>query len=148
MPMPPEYRHATRDYDAFIEDLRDRLGAHSRNVAYTTAQAVLIVFRRRLTVAEGLTFADALPTVLRAIFVAGWDPDAAPEPFADRDTLTAEVLAVRQAHNFAPPSAIADVAGALRAHVDQAAFDRALAKLPPDARAYWAPPAPSPRRSD
>ena len=148
MPMPPEYRHATRDYDAFIEDLRDRLGTHSRNVAYTTAQAVLVVFRRRLTVAQGLAFAGALPAVLRAIFVAGWDPDTPPEPFADRATLTAEVRAVRQAHNFATPTAIADVAGALRARIDIAAFDRVLAKLPADARAYWAPPTASPQRSD
>ena len=139
MPMPPEYRHATRDYDAFIEDLRDRLGTHSRNVAYTTTLAVLTVFRRRLTVAEGLAFAQVLPAVIRAIFVAGWNP-ADPEPFADRDTLTAEALAFRQAHNYAPPSAIADVAWALRRHVDQSAFDRVLDDLPREARDYWAVP--------
>ena len=140
MPMPPEYRFATRDYDAFIETLRERLGTHSRNVAYTTAQAVLVVFRRRLTVAQGLAFAEVLPAVLRAIFVSGWDVSDQPAPFADRAALTAEVLAVRQAHNFAPESAIEDVAWALRKHVDQQAFDRMLDDLPEDARSFWSPP--------
>ena len=139
MPMPPEYRFATRDYDAFIEDLRDRLGTHSRNVAYTTAQAVLITFRRRLTVAQGLAFAEVLPTVLRAIFVSGWNVSDPPAPFADRAILTAEVLALRQAHNFAPETAIADVAWALRRHVDARAFDRVLDSLPEGTQAYWRP---------
>lgn len=140
MPMPPEYRFATRDYDAFIDTLRERLGTHSRNVAYTTAQAVLITFRRRLTVAQGLAFAEVLPPVLRAIFVSGWDASEPPAPFADRKALTAEVLAVRQAHNFAPVTAIADVAWALRRHVDARAFDRVLQELPDAAQTYWAPP--------
>ena len=140
MPMPPEYRFATRDYDAFIETLRDRLGTHSRNVAYTTAQAVLIVFRRRLTAAQGLAFAEALPAVLRSIFVSGWDISEPLAPFTGRTALTAEVLAVRQAHNFAPETAIADVAWALRRHVDARAFDRVLEELPDEARSYWAPP--------
>lgn len=140
MPMPPEYRFATRDYDAFIETLRDRLGTHSRNVAYTTAQAVLVVFRRRLTVAQGLAFAEVLPAVLRAIFVSGWDVSEPAVPFANRADLTAEVLAVRKDHNFAPETAIADVAWALRRHVDERAFDRALDDLPEDARSYWTPP--------
>ena len=143
MPMPPEYRFATRDYDAFIETLRDRLSTHSRNVAYTTTQAVLITFRRRLTVAQGLAFAEVLPAVLRAIFVSGWDVSDPPAPFASRADLTAEVLAVRQAHNFAPDSAIEDVAWALRRHVDARAFDRVLEELPDGARAYWTPPAES-----
>lgn len=135
--MPPEYRFATRDFDAYVEDLRDRLGTHSRNVAYTTTQAVFVVFRRRLTMPEGLTFADALPAVLRAIFVANWKDDAPPLPFAPREDLSAEVLAFRQAHNFAPETAIGDVAWALRRHCDTAALDRALARLPRGAAEYW-----------
>jgi uncharacterized protein (DUF2267 family) len=43
---------------------------------YTMTQGVFQVFRRRLNVTEALRFADTLPPVLRAIFVADWNPAA------------------------------------------------------------------------
>ena len=99
--------------------------------------AVLRVFRRRLSVAEGLRFADVLPTVPRAMFVAGWDIEIAPIPFTDRATMTREVQAVRPHHNFAPDGAIGHVAAALRAQVDPIAFERVLDTLPEGARDFW-----------
>ncbi|MFD2813579.1 DUF2267 domain-containing protein [Paracoccus aerius] len=47
----------------------------SDNSAYTALDAVLQVFRRRLTAQEGIDFASVLPSVPRAIFVAGWKVD-------------------------------------------------------------------------
>ena len=134
-----EYRHASRDFDAFLIDARDTAMLATTNQAYTMVEAVLTVFRRRLPVADALAFADALPPVLRAIFVAGWDIGEPVRPFMDRERLSAEVLAFRGDHNVSPVSAIADVATALRRHVDAAAFERALARLPGAARAFWRP---------
>lgn len=42
-------------------------------------------------------------------------------------------------HNYAPEDSIRAVARALRRHLDQAAFDRVLATLPPGAAAFWEP---------
>lgn len=141
MPMPYTYRHASEEYRAFIADLRDRLGTPSDNVAYTCADAVFQVFRRRLTPEQALRFADALPCVLRAIFVANWDISAPPVPFASRAEMTREAQMVRQHHNLAPDSVIGDVAWALSRNAAPFDFNRALAHLSDEARAFWQVPA-------
>ena len=137
MPLPTTYRHATRDWRGFLDTAKDELGLSSDNMAYTAVQGVLLTFRRRLTPAQGLAFADQLPAVLRALFVADWDISIAPLPWADRPTLEAEARAHRPHHNLTPDHAIAAVARALRAHVRQLDFDRMLDTLPSEARAFW-----------
>ena len=138
MPMPQEYFSASRDFDSFMADAKHALGHHSHHQTYTTVQAVLTVFRRRLSVNENLRFADVLPPVLRAIFVSRWDPDETREPFGDRQALEAEVRTIRPHHNFAPQDSIATVAAVLRRHVNGEDLDRVLATLPEGAQAYWA----------
>ncbi len=137
MPMPWAYRHATKDWMAFLADAKERLGLESDNTAYTAVQGVLLTFRRRLTVEQGLAFADILPAVVRAIFVHRWDAGAPPVPFGPRAALTAEVKALRPDHNLTPDHAIEAVAWALRRSVDQGDLDRVLAGLPPGAADYW-----------
>jgi uncharacterized protein (DUF2267 family) len=133
-----EYQHASRDFEAFLADAKDRLGFATRNQTYTTVEAVLLVFRRRLSVADALRFSDLLPPLLRALFVAGLDAEQQPQPFPSRDVLTSEVQSLRRDHNFSPQTSIADVAAALRKVVDIARFDDLLAGFPPGALAYWA----------
>ena len=135
MPMPWAYRHASKDWQAFLDDARDRMQLTSENSTYTAVEAVLKTFRARLSVAQALAFADLLPAVLRAIFVSGWRP-ADPLPFADRATLTSEVKALRRDHNLTPDNAIEAVAFALRRQVHQGDLDALLATLPPAAADY------------
>ncbi len=137
MPMPLEYQHTTEDFERVLADARETSGLSTRNQVYTMVQAVLLTFRRRLSLADALRFAGVLPPVLRAIFVADWDPDAPPAPFGDRADWTREAQALRRHHNFAPESCIADTARALRRHVDAAAFDAVLDRLPVEARDFW-----------
>ena len=136
MPLPTTYRHATRDWQSFLNDAKEQMNLSSDNTAYTAVQGVLLAFRRRLTPAQGLAFANQLPSVLRAIFVADWDISQPPLPWAKRDMLTAEAKALRSDHNLTPDNAIEATARALRAHVRQVDFDRMLAKLPQEARDY------------
>lgn len=138
MPMPQDYFSASRDFDAFMAEAKEALGHGSHHQTYTTVQAVLTVFRRRLSVSDALRFADVLPPVLRAIFVSDWDAAETPRPFGPRDEMEAEVRAFREHHNFAPPDAIATVAAVLRKHVNADDFERVLSALPEDARGYWA----------
>jgi uncharacterized protein (DUF2267 family) len=133
-----EYQHASDDFERFLADARERADLVTRNQTWTMVDAVLRVFRRRLTVAEGLRFAEVLPPLVRAMFVTDWDVGAAPVAFASRAAMTAEVQAVRGNHNFAPDTAIGVVAAALGAAVDGAAFERVLAGLPQGARDFWA----------
>ena len=137
MPIPMELAHASEDFERFLAAARDLSGLTTRNQTYTMTQAVLLVFRHRLSLAEAIRFAAVLPPVLRAIFVADWDPDLPPRPWTDRASLTREVQSWRRDHNFAPDSAIDDVARALRRQVEPAAFARALAPLPPEAADFW-----------
>jgi uncharacterized protein (DUF2267 family) len=118
-------------------DARDISGLATTNMAYNMVQGVLQAFRRRLSVRDVAVFANVLPAVIRAIFVADWDTNKPPRPFEDRATMTKEVQALRAAHNFAPDSAIHDVAAALRRNIDQAALDRVLAELPPGSAQFW-----------
>ena len=100
-------------------------------------QGVFQTFRRRLDLKDAIRFAGVLPAVLRAIFVANWNTEEPRRPFEDRAVMTQEVRALRADHNFAPETAIQDVARALRRHVDEAAFDRVLESLPSGASEFW-----------
>ena len=135
--MPQQYQRAGEAFDAFLREARDELGHATRNQTYTTVESVLFTFRRRLTVEEGLRFADALPAVLRAMFVANWNTSEPPVPFGSREAMTAEVKALRRNHNFAPDTAIRDVACVLVQHVDATDFEAVIARLPREARAFW-----------
>ena len=137
MPMPSAYRHASRDWQAILEDLRDGLDLASDHMAYTALDSVLQVFRRRLTAQQGLDFAGVLPAVPRAIFVAGWRPAGTPPPFPDRATLTREVQLVRRHHNLTPVDGIAVVARVIRSHCDAQDFARVLTTLPQGAADFW-----------
>lgn len=137
MPIPMELQHASDDFERFLADARDGSGLATRNQTYTMVEGVLRSFRRRLAVQQALDFADALPPLLRAIFVSRWDIAEPVLPFADRATLTREVQALRQHHNFAPDTCLVEVARALRRQVDAEAFDRVLATLPDGAADFW-----------
>lgn len=137
MPMPWTYRHASKEWRAFLNDIKERMSLTSDNMAYTAVDAVLQVFRRRLTAQQGLDFASVLPAVLRAIFVKDWDISAPPISFPDRAELIAEVKEVRPHHNLTPDNAIEATAWAIRRCTNQREFERALSKLPREAAAFW-----------
>lgn len=137
MPTPWTDRHASREWRGFLDDGKDRMDLGSDNMAYTAVDAVLQVFRRRLTAPQGLDFASVPPSVLSAVFLRDWRVSEPPEPFAGREALIAEVKAVRRHHNLTPDNAIEATAGALRRCVNPMDFDRVLAALPAEARADW-----------
>lgn len=138
MTVPMEYWSASKDFEAFLQDVRDTCMLSTHNQAYHTLRAVLHVFRSHLPVKDALAFAGILPPVTRAIFVEDWVPDDHPEPFPDHATLQREVKAIRPDHNLAPESAISDVAKSLRrSSIDIRALDRVLATLPPGAADFW-----------
>lgn len=137
MPMPWTYRHASKEWRAILDDLKDRMGLVSDNSAYTALDGVLQVFRRRLTAQQGLDFASVLPAIPRAIFVVGWRVEEVPLPFEDRNTLIREVKEIRKHHNLTPDNAIEAVAWTLRRYTDRADLDRVLARLPAGAVQFW-----------
>ena len=137
MPMPWTYRHASKEWRAFLDDVKERMSLESDNMAYTAVDGVFQVFRRRLTAQEGLEFASVLPSVLRAIFVHDWDVTEPRAIFHDRETLISEVKAVRANHNLTPDNVIEATAWAVRRSTNGKDFERALAKLPDEAGDFW-----------
>lgn len=137
MPVPSEYERASANFYAYLVDARDVAGLSSTHMTYTMTQGVLQTFRRRLSTKDAITFANVLPICLRALFVTDWDPTAPTKPFMDRETMAQEVKRLRPEHNFAPDTAIHDVAVALRRYVNEEAFDRVLATLPEGAANFW-----------
>lgn len=138
MPMPMEYWNASKEFEAFLGEVRDKGLLQTHHQAYHTTRAVLHVFRSHLSVKDALVFANVLPPVIRAIFVEDWDAEAPTSDFPDRRALVAEVRQIRRDHNLAPDSAISDVAHVLREHVETRIFDAVLSKLPERAREFWA----------
>jgi uncharacterized protein (DUF2267 family) len=138
MTIPMEFQHASEDFEAFLRDARDISGLSTRNQTYTMVQAVLLTFRRRLSVVEAIRFANILPPVLRALFVTDWDPEEPQREFRDPADLIHEVLSLRRDHNFSPQTAIWDVAATLRRQVDETALDDLLGRMPPGAAQFWA----------
>ena len=137
MPMPTEYQRASQEFERFLQDTLDASGLTTRNQVYTMTQAVFQTFRRRLDVRDALRFANVLPAILRAIFVADWNPDEPKRPFESRQLMTGEIQSLRADHNFSPDTAIRDVATSLRKNVDEKALDRSLAALPEGAVEFW-----------
>lgn len=140
MPMPWTYRQATREWQAFLGDARAAMNLDSDNATYTAVQGVLQAFRRRLTPQQAIDFAQVLPSVLRALFVADWRLDEGPLPPGTRADWTTEAVALRPHHNLTPPNCIAATACALRKSVLREDLDRVLATLPPFAAEFWSTP--------
>jgi uncharacterized protein (DUF2267 family) len=139
MPMPWTYRQATREWQAFLAEARSAMNLESENATYTAVEGVLRAFRCRLTPQQAIDFAQVLPSVLRALFVADWhlaDP-VAPGTRAD---WTAEAMALRPHHNQTPPNCVAATAFAVRKSVLRADLDRVLATLPAFAAEFWSTP--------
>lgn len=140
MPMPWTYRQATREWQAFLADAREAMDLATDNVTYTAVEGVLRAFRRRLTPQQALDFAQVLPSVLRALFVADWRLDEGPVPPGTRAGWTAEAQALRPHHNLTPENCVAATALALRKSVQRADLERVLAGLPPFAAEFWSTP--------
>lgn len=140
MPMPWTYRQATREWQAFLAESRLAMNLESDNATYTAVQGVLRTFRRRLTPQQAIDFAQVLPSVLRALFVADWQLDEGPQPPGTRKDWTAEAMALRPHHNLTPPNCVAATALALRKSVLREDLDRVLAALPPFAAEFWSTP--------
>lgn len=137
MPMPMEYQRASEEFERFLAEAKERAGLATRNQTYTMVQAVLITFRAHLTVEQSILFANVLPPILRAIFVADWDVTAPVVPFGSRQELICEVKSFRRDHNFSPDTVIEEVAGAIRAVVDRREFQTCLLKLGVEAQSFW-----------
>ncbi|MEO6610217.1 MAG: DUF2267 domain-containing protein [Aestuariivirga sp.] len=137
MPMPFNYRSATPDFEAYLNDVMELGLLQTSNQAYQATRAVFHVFRSHVERQVAMDFAQFLPAVLRAIFVEDWNLGAPVTPFSDPDQLLKEVLAVRPDHNVSPPSAIHDVAVALRNCLKAEDHALMLKNLPLDARHYW-----------
>lgn len=140
MPMPWTYRQATREWQAFLAEARAAMDLETDNLAFTAVEGVLRAFRRRLTPQQAIDFAQVLPSVLRALFVADWRLDEGPLPPGTRADWTAEAMALRPHHNLTPPNCVAATAYALRKSVLRADLERVLATLPSFAAEFWSTP--------
>ena len=137
MPYPTEYEHAGRCFAEFLAEVKAISELGSSHMAYTMAQGVFQVFRRRVSLQDAIRFSNLLPAGIRALFVADWEPDEEPRRFENREAMTREVRLLRPDHNFSTDKAISQVAKALRKQVDERRFEQLLQRISPEARAFW-----------
>ena len=137
MPYPHEYMVATERFADFLGDVKEEAGFGSGHMAYTMVQGVFQVFRRRLDTRSAIRFANVLPVGMRALFVDDWDTDEERLPFVNLEVMNEEVKALRPLHNFATPTAIQQVASALKGYVDQEKLREVLKDISDEALAFW-----------
>jgi uncharacterized protein (DUF2267 family) len=137
MPVPSEYQRASQHFEKFMHDVCEESGLSTSHAAYNMVVGVLHAFRRRLSIKDALRFANALPPVLRALYVADWDADEPKQPFQDIATMTKEVKSLRAEHNFSTDTAIHDVAVALRRNLIESEFELLLSTFPQGAIEFW-----------
>lgn len=135
--MPWTYRHSEREFKAFLQDARKRMDLQSDNNTYTAVDGVLRAFRARLTPQQTIDFAQILPATLRAMLIQDWDTTQPPTPWGNRAEQTKDAQTLRLHHNLTPDTVIEATAWALRRHVRQMDLDRILAKIGPEAQAFW-----------
>ena len=73
------------------------------------------------------------------LFGSDWDTYGTIGNFGDWAPMIKEARALRAEQNFAPDTAIHDLALALRQYVDEYAFAQVLASLPVGAIEFWQP---------
>ena len=137
MPLPREYQRASDDFYSFVTELRDLSNFGSSHQTYTMVQGVFRTYRSRLEITDAIKFANILPAVLRAIFVADWDTSESIKPFGDSISMNAEVKQLRAEHNFSTEHAIKDVGVVLRKHIDEQSWNSVLSELPTEAQLFW-----------
>jgi uncharacterized protein (DUF2267 family) len=137
MPYPHEYTVAADKFAAFLRDVKEGAGFGSSHMAYTMAQGVFQVFRRRVGLKAAIAFANILPVGMRALFVADWDVDEERLPFTDLETMNKEVRLLRPDHNFATEQAIQQVSSAMKKHVDNEMLETLLKGISKEALAFW-----------
>lgn len=140
MPLPWTYRQATREWQAFLSEAKAAMNLESDNSTFTAVEGVLRAFRRRLTPQQAIDFAQVLPSVLRALFIANWHLDEGPRAAGTRTDWTAEAMALRPHHNLTPHNCVEATALALRKSVLREDLERVLATLPPFAAEFWSTP--------
>lgn len=139
MPYPPEYERAGKVFTSFLTDVKNNADFGSSHMAYTLAQGVFQVFRRRLEIKEAILFSNTLPAGIRSLFVADWDVEDPIKNFQDRESMNLEVRKLRSDHNFAHLSEdpILHVSKALSKYVDESKHKAVLRKLPKGALEFW-----------
>ncbi|MGB9140680.1 MAG: DUF2267 domain-containing protein, partial [Aestuariivirga sp.] len=87
MPMPFAYRGASADFEKFIEDLLAISSLTTSNQCYTQTRSVFLVFRSHVEPQVAIDFANALPPVLRAIFIEDWNLASPVTPMPGKEKL-------------------------------------------------------------
>jgi uncharacterized protein (DUF2267 family) len=128
---------ATDKFAAFLNDVKKEAGFGSSHMAYTMAQGVFQVFRRRIDFKEAIAFANVLPVGMRALFIDDWDTEEERLPFTDPEAMNREVRQLRPDHNFATDAAIQQVAAALKKHVDNEKLSGVLEGISKKAMDFW-----------
>lgn len=140
MPMPWTYRQATREWQAFLIDAKNAMELTSDHSTFTAIEGVLRAFRCRLTPQQAIDFAQVLPSVVRALFVANWQLEDHPKDPGSRADWTTEAIALRPHHNLTPANCVEATALALRNSVLRDDLDRVLTHLPAFATEFWSTP--------
>jgi uncharacterized protein (DUF2267 family) len=136
MTQPYEILHASKLFQDWLAALKERAMLQTHNQSQAMFRSVLHCVRRYMTTDEVLTFADALPPLVRGIFIEGWRP-APPAVLRSPEDLVRDVIADLASHHVPPDSIVSDVLFVLAARSEPWAAKILRAQLPEQLRPLW-----------
>jgi len=129
---PSIIQHSVEKTHIWLDAVAKEMGAaEDRQYAYRALRAVLHALRDRLTVDVAAKLAAQLPTLIRGIYYADWDPSRTPLPVHDVARFLDHVAQEgHMAGETEASLAVSAVVAVLRTHVSTGEIDNVLAVLP------------------
>jgi len=137
MPMPEDVRHASRDFEAWMSDLRARTFLATGGQCYSSLRAVLHEVRKHLNTDVAVAFGDLLPPLVRGIYYEGWRPFEAVQPLVSIPQLTESVVASLAPHIVPPITIVTDVFAVMAGRLDGLRARIVVDRFPPLLARLW-----------
>jgi uncharacterized protein (DUF2267 family) len=117
MTQPRDVLYASKLYQEWLGELKERALLHTHNQSQAIFRAVLHGLREHMTTEQVLTFADALPPLPRGIFIEGWRPGRT-SPCRSASDFLGHVVVNLAPHVIPPSTVVDDVLAIIAKHVE------------------------------
>ena len=139
MTQPRDVLYASKLYQEWLGELKERALLHTHNQSQAIFRAVLQTLREHMTTEQVLTFADALPPLPRGIFIEGWRPRA-PRPCQSAWDFLGYVVVDLAPHVIPPNTIVDDVFAIIAKHVEPRDSAIMREQLPDVLKSLWPEP--------
>jgi uncharacterized protein (DUF2267 family) len=136
MTQPREVLYASKLFQEWLSDLKERALLQTHNQSQAMFRGVLHGLRRHMSTDQVLRFADALPPLPRGIFIEGWRPADA-MPLASADDFLREITKNLAPHVIPPDTIASDVFAVMAKYLEPHETKILQAQIPAALQPLW-----------